>query len=137
MDAAVTLAGGKAVHYLCDEQPTGTRTWTTSRRRSPTAPRAIVVINPNNPTGAVYPKEIVEGIVDLARRHGLMVFADEIYDQILYDDAVHHPAAASPPTWSCLTFSGLSKTYRVAGFRSGWLVVTGPKAARHGLSSRA
>lgn len=89
--------------------------------------RAVVIINPNNPTGAVYPKEIIEGILDLARRHGLMVFADEIYDQILYDDAVHHSAAALAPDLVVLTFCGLSKTYRVAGFRSGWLVVTGPR----------
>ncbi|MFF8509199.1 pyridoxal phosphate-dependent aminotransferase [Streptomyces sp. NPDC015492] len=125
--AVVTLAGGKPVHYLCDEaadwypDPDDMASKITDRTK------AVVVINPNNPTGAVYPPEVLEGIFELARRHGLMVLADEIYDQIVYDGAVHHPAARLAPDLVVLTFGGLSKTYRVAGFRSGWLVVTGPR----------
>src|SRR5690606_2408098 len=125
--AVTNLAGGKAVHYLCDEQADWYPDLDDMAAKITDRTRAVVIINPNNPTGAVYPKEVVEGILDLARRHGLMVFADEIYDQILYDDAVHHSAAALAPDLVVLTFCGLSKTYRVAGFRSGWLVVTGPK----------
>jgi alanine-synthesizing transaminase len=89
--------------------------------------KAIVVINPNNPTGAVYPPEILAGICELARRHGLLILADEIYDQILYDGAEHKNLALVAPDLVVLTFSGLSKTHRVAGYRSGWLVVTGPR----------
>ncbi|MET9349876.1 pyridoxal phosphate-dependent aminotransferase [Streptomyces termitum] len=125
--AATTLAGGKAVHYLCDESADWYPDLADMAAKITDRTRAVVIINPNNPTGAVYPKEIVEGILDLARRHHLMVFADEIYDRIVYDDAVHHPAAALAPDLVVLTFGGLSKTYRVAGFRSGWLVVTGPR----------
>lgn len=125
--AVTTLAGGKAVHYLCDEQAEWYPDLDDMASKITDRTRAVVIINPNNPTGAVYPKEIVEGILDLARRHQLMVFADEIYDQILYDDAVHHSAAALAPDLVVLTFCGLSKTHRVAGFRSGWLVVTGPR----------
>ncbi|MFE4858447.1 pyridoxal phosphate-dependent aminotransferase [Streptomyces sp. NPDC056670] len=125
--AVTTLAGGKAVHYVCDESAEWYPDLDDMAAKITDRTRAVVIINPNNPTGAVYPKEIVEGILDLARRHQLMVFADEIYDQILYDDAVHHCAASLAPDLVVLTFCGLSKTYRVAGFRSGWLVVTGPK----------
>ncbi|MFJ4770239.1 pyridoxal phosphate-dependent aminotransferase [Streptomyces uncialis] len=125
--AVTTLAGGKAVHYLCDEQAEWYPDLDDMASKITDRTRAVVIINPNNPTGAVYPKEIVEGILDLARRHQLMVLADEIYDQILYDDAVHHSAAALAPDLVVLTFCGLSKTHRVAGFRSGWLVVTGPR----------
>ncbi|MEV0850679.1 pyridoxal phosphate-dependent aminotransferase [Streptomyces sp. NPDC049954] len=125
--AVTTLSGGKAVHYLCDEESDWYPDLDDMAAKITDRTRAVVIINPNNPTGAVYPKEIVEGILDLARRHQLMVFADEIYDQILYDDAVHHTAAALAPDLVVLSFSGLSKTYRVAGFRSGWLVVSGPK----------
>jgi alanine-synthesizing transaminase len=89
--------------------------------------RALVIINPNNPTGAVYTRETLLGLLDLARRHNLLVLSDEIYDQILYDDAVHHPAAALAPDLLVLTLGGLSKTYRLAGFRSGWLVISGPR----------
>ncbi|MFF5424140.1 MULTISPECIES: pyridoxal phosphate-dependent aminotransferase [unclassified Streptomyces] len=125
--AVTTLSGGKAVHYLCDESSDWYPDLEDMASKITDRTRAVVVINPNNPTGAVYPKEVVEGILDLARRHGLMVFADEIYDRIVYDDAVHHPAASLAPDLVVLTFGGLSKTYRVAGFRSGWLVVSGPK----------
>ncbi|MFJ3783572.1 pyridoxal phosphate-dependent aminotransferase [Streptomyces sp. NPDC090093] len=125
--AATALAGGKAVHYLCDESADWYPDLDDMASKITDRTRAVVIINPNNPTGAVYPKEIVEGILDLARRHGLMVFADEIYDRIVYDEAVHYPAASLADDLVVLTFGGLSKTYRVAGFRSGWLVVTGPK----------
>ncbi|MCX4727310.1 pyridoxal phosphate-dependent aminotransferase [Streptomyces sp. NBC_01306] len=125
--AVTTLAGGRAVHYLCDESADWYPDLDDMASKITDRTKAVVIINPNNPTGAVYPREIVEGVLDLARRHGLMVFADEIYDQIVYDDAVHHSAAALAPDLVVLTFSGLSKSYRVAGFRSGWLVVTGPK----------
>ncbi|NEA42271.1 pyridoxal phosphate-dependent aminotransferase [Streptomyces sp. SID11385] len=125
--AVVTLSGGKAVHYVCDESAEWNPDLADMESRITDRTKAIVLINPNNPTGAVYPKEIVEGVLDLARRHGLMILADEIYDQILYDNEVHHSAAALGPDVVVLTFSGLSKTYRVAGFRSGWLVVSGPR----------
>ncbi|MCK8679072.1 pyridoxal phosphate-dependent aminotransferase [Streptomyces lichenis] len=125
--AATTLAGGRPVHYVCDESADWNPDLDDLAARITDRTRAVVIINPNNPTGAVYPREVVEGILDLARRHQLMVFADEIYDQILYDGAVHHTAAALAPDLVVLTFSGLSKTYRVAGFRSGWLVVSGPR----------
>jgi len=125
--ASTTLAGGTPVHYMCDE----TNGWNPSledmaAKITPNT-KAVVVINPNNPTGAVYSTEILEGIVDLARRHGLVVFSDEIYDKILYDGAVHTSTASLAPDVLCLTFNGLSKAYRVAGFRSGWLIVSGPR----------
>ncbi|MFE5594644.1 pyridoxal phosphate-dependent aminotransferase [Streptomyces sp. NPDC056549] len=125
--AVVTLAGGKPVHYLCDESADWYPDLDDMASKITDRTKAVVVINPNNPTGAVYPKEVLEGIFELARRKGLMVLADEIYDQIVYDDVVHHPAASLAQDLVVLTFGGLSKTYRVAGFRSGWLVVTGPK----------
>ncbi|WP_370411792.1 pyridoxal phosphate-dependent aminotransferase [Streptomyces fradiae] len=125
--AVTTLAGGKPVHYVCDESADWYPDLDDMASKITDRTRAVVIINPNNPTGAVYPKEIVEGILDLARRHGLMVFSDEIYDQIVYDEAVHYPTASLAPDLVVLTFGGLSKTYRVAGFRSGWMIVTGPK----------
>ncbi|MBD0696081.1 pyridoxal phosphate-dependent aminotransferase [Streptomyces sp. CBMA123] len=125
--ASVRLAGGKAVHYLCDEQAEWYPDLDDIAAKITARTKAIVVINPNNPTGAVYPKELLEGILDLARRHQLMVLADEIYDKILYDGTEHHCLAALAEDVLTLTFNGLSKAYRVAGFRSGWLVVSGPK----------
>lgn len=125
--AVATLAGGHAVHYRCDEQADWWPDLDDMAARITDRTRAVVIINPNNPTGAVYPREILEGILDLARRHGLLVLADEIYDRILYDDAEHHPVSTLADDLVVLTFCGLSKTYRVAGFRSGWLVVTGPR----------
>ncbi|MFI9360841.1 pyridoxal phosphate-dependent aminotransferase [Kitasatospora sp. NPDC053057] len=125
--ASVRLAGGKAVHYLCDEEAEWYPDLDDIAAKITARTKAIVVINPNNPTGAVYPKELLEGILDLARRHQLMVLADEIYDKILYDGTEHHCLAALADDVLTLTFNGLSKAYRVAGFRSGWLVVSGPK----------
>jgi alanine-synthesizing transaminase len=125
--AATTLAGGKAVHYLCDEAAGWFPDLQDMAAKITDRTRAVVIINPNNPTGAVYPRDLLEGILDLARRHHLLVLADEIYDKILYDDAVHHCTAALAPDLFCLSFNGLSKAYRVAGFRSGWLVASGPR----------
>ncbi|CAM3881106.1 pyridoxal phosphate-dependent aminotransferase [Streptomyces albus] len=125
--AVTTMAGGKAVHYVCDEQSEWLPDLDDMAAKITSRTKAVVIISPNNPTGAVYPRELLEGILDLARRNGLMVFSDEIYDKILYDGAVHHHVGALAPDLVCLTFSGLSKAYRVAGFRSGWLLVSGPK----------
>ena len=124
---AVNLCGGRAVHYRCVEedgwQPDVEHVESLITDRT----KALVIINPNNPTGAVYSREVMLGLLDLARRHGLLVLTDEIYDQILYDGAVHHSAAALAPDLLVLTLGGLSKTYRLAGFRSGWLVISGPR----------
>ncbi|GAA2236920.1 MULTISPECIES: pyridoxal phosphate-dependent aminotransferase [Kitasatospora] len=125
--AVVRFAGGKAVHYMCDEEADWFPDLDDIAAKITSRTKAIVVINPNNPTGAVYSKELLEGILELARRHGLMVFADEIYDKILYDGIEHHCLAALSDDVLTLTFNGLSKAYRVAGFRSGWLTVSGPK----------
>jgi alanine-synthesizing transaminase len=125
--AAASLAGGTPVHYICDEQSDWAPDLDDLASKITDRTKAIVVINPNNPTGAVYPREVLEGIADLARRYGLIVMSDEIYDKILYDDAKHHSIAALAPDLFCLTFNGLSKAYRVAGFRSGWLALSGPK----------
>ena len=125
--AVTRLAGGTAVHYVCDESAGWQPGLDDIAAKITDRAKAIVVINPNNPTGAVYSPELLAGIADLARRHNLMIFADEIYDQILYDGAVHHHIAATAPDVLCLTFGGLSKSHRVSGFRAGWLVVSGPR----------
>ncbi|MFZ7235952.1 pyridoxal phosphate-dependent aminotransferase [Avibacterium gallinarum] len=125
--AAATLAGGKAVHYLCDEQADWFPDLEDIKSKITSRTKAIVIINPNNPTGAVYSKDLLQGIVDIAREHNLIIFADEIYDKILYDDAVHHHIAALAPDLLTITFNGLSKSYRVAGFRQGWMILNGPK----------
>ncbi|MCT1414294.1 pyridoxal phosphate-dependent aminotransferase [Corynebacterium sanguinis] len=131
--AASTLAGGKVVHYLCDEDDG----WNPSLEdiRSKVTPRtkAIVVINPNNPTGAVYSRETLEGIADIAREHELMVLADEIYDRVLYDGAQHISMAEVAPDLITVTFNGLSKTYRVCGYRAGWMIITGPRRRATGF----
>jgi alanine-synthesizing transaminase len=125
--AITTLCGGRAVHYLCDEQSDWLPDVADLAAKITDHTKAIVVINPNNPTGAVYPREVLEPIVDLAREHGLLLLADEIYDQILYDDAEHFALGALAPDVLCVTFNGLSKAYRVAGYRAGWAVVSGPR----------
>ncbi|HEK0315892.1 TPA: pyridoxal phosphate-dependent aminotransferase [Proteus mirabilis] len=130
--AAVSLSGGNAVHYMCDEQQGWFPDLDDIRRKISPRTRGIVIINPNNPTGAVYSKEILLEIVDIARQHNLIIFADEIYDKILYDDAQHHSIAAMAPDLLTVTFNGLSKTYRVAGFRQGWMVLNGPKKQAKG-----
>ncbi len=125
--AAVSLAGGTPVHYLCDEAADWFPDLDDLAGKINPRTKAIVVINPNNPTGAVYSRQVVDGIAELARRHGLALLSDEIYDKVLYDEAEHFPTAVAAPDVLCLTFNGLSKAYRVAGFRSGWLVVSGPR----------
>lgn len=125
--AAVSLSGGKAVHYLCDEQADWYPDIEDIRSKITPNTRAIVVINPNNPTGAVYSREMLEQLAQVAREHDLIMFADEIYDKILYDGVEHDSVAAVAPDLFCLTFNGLSKSYRIAGFRSGWLIISGAK----------
>lgn len=125
--AATSLAGGTPVHYLCDETADWSPDLADLEEKITARTKAIVVINPNNPTGAVYSVGTLQGIAELARRHHLVLLADEIYDKILYDDAVHTPLAAIAPDVLVLTLNGLSKAYRLAGFRSAWVMVTGPK----------
>ncbi|MCE5290920.1 MAG: pyridoxal phosphate-dependent aminotransferase [Nocardiaceae bacterium] len=124
--AATNLNGGKAVHYICDEQADWNPDVADIESKVTDRTRAIVLINPNNPTGAVYSPEVVRQILDVARRHNLIVFSDEIYDKIYYDGLTHTATATLAPDVLVMTFSGLSKNYRAAGFRSGWLVITGP-----------
>ena len=125
---AVTLSGGTAVHYLCDEDDDWNPDLADIESKITENTHGIVIINPNNPTGAVYSKQVVDGLIDIARRHELVVFADEIYEKILFEDAVHHHAAASAgDDVLCLTFSGLSKAYRVCGYRAGWVMISGPQ----------
>ena len=126
--AGTSLAGGRPVHYLCDESAGWQPDLDDLRSKITDRTKAIVVINPNNPTGAVYPEPTLRAIADLAAEHGLVVLADEIYDKILYDDAVHVPFAVRAPDVFTLTFNGLSKAYRLAGFRSAWMMMTGPRA---------
>jgi Aspartate/tyrosine/aromatic aminotransferase len=125
--AAVNLAGGNAVHYLCDEQSDWFPDLNDIRQKITAKTRAIVIINPNNPTGAVYSRELLEQIAVLAREHNLVIFADEIYSKIIYDDAEFIPMGQIAQDVICVTFNGLSKSYRLAGFRSGWLILSGAK----------
>ncbi|HVU62151.1 MAG TPA: pyridoxal phosphate-dependent aminotransferase [Mycobacteriales bacterium] len=125
--ATTVLSGGRAVHYRCDESQDWQPDLEHMAAQVTDRTKAIVVINPNNPTGAVYPKETLEAIVQFARERDLVIFSDEIYEKILYDDAEHTVLASLAPDVICLTFSGLSKAYRVAGFRAGWVVISGPK----------
>ena len=131
--AMTSLGGGTPVHYLADEQNGWQPDLDDIRAKVTPRTKAIVVINPNNPTGAVYSREVLEGIAEIARENSLLVLSDEIYDRILFDDAAHIPMASVAPDLLVLTFNGLSKTYRVAGYRSGWLVITGPKAHASGF----
>jgi alanine-synthesizing transaminase len=126
--ACTSLAGGKPVHYLCDEQSDWMPDVADLRSKITDRTKAIVVINPNNPTGAVYPESVLREIAAVAAEHSLVVLADEIYDKILYDDAQHTTFASVAPDVFTMTFNGLSKAYRVAGFRSGWMMITGPRA---------
>lgn len=130
--AACTLAGGKPVHYLCDEQAGWFPDLDDIRSKITSNTKAILIINPNNPTGAVYSEELLQEIVEIARQHNLIVLSDEIYDKILYDGARHTCIASLADDLLFLTFNGLSKSYRVAGFRSGWLIVSGAKARAQG-----
>ncbi len=125
--ACVTLAGGKAVHYLCDEEAEWYPDMDDIRKKITDRTKAIVIINPNNPTGAVYPREVLQEIVEIARQHQLIIFSDEIYDRLVMDDAVHIPIASLAPDLFCVTFSGLSKSHMIAGFRIGWMILSGNK----------
>ncbi len=131
--AMTSLAGGTPVHYLCDEDNGWQPDIEDLESKITPRTKALLVINPNNPTGAVYSREVLEQLVELARKHRLLLLADEIYDRILYDDAKHTSLASLAPDMLCLTFNGLSKTYRVAGYRAGWLAVTGPKGHATGF----
>jgi len=125
--AATNLSGGKAVHYICDEQSDWFPDIEDIKAKITVKTKGIVIINPNNPTGAVYSKELLEQIVELARQHNLIVFSDEIYSKITYDDAVHVPLATLADDILIVTFDGLSKAYRVCGFRVGWMMISGAK----------
>lgn len=126
--ASVNLAGGQAVHYRCDEAADWYPDLADLESKITPRTKGLVVINPNNPTGAVYSEELLRQLVAIAERHRLIIFSDEIYDRILYDEAVHFSPAAFSSDILFLTFSGLSKNYRAAGFRAGWMIVSGAKA---------
>jgi len=125
--AAVTLAGGTPRHYICDEQSGWLPDLKDIESKITANTRGIVLINPNNPTGALYPDEILEGIIEIARHHNLVIFADEIYDKVLYDGAKHTSVASLADDVLFVTFNGLSKNYRACGYRAGWLMVSGTK----------
>jgi len=130
--AVVTLAGGKPVHYLCDESADWNPVLDDIRSKITPKTKAIVVINPNNPTGAVYDRSVLEGIAQIAREKDLIVYADEIYSRITYDDAVHIPFSTIAPDILTVSFDGLSKSWRATGFRAGWMVLSGNKKCAGG-----
>ena len=125
--ASAKLSGGNPVHYICDEQSDWNPDIADMRKKITDKTKAIVVINPNNPTGALYPKDVLEQIVNLAREHNLIIFADEIYDRLVMDGGEHISIASLAPDLFCVTFCGLSKSHMVAGFRAGWMVLSGCK----------
>lgn len=131
--AATSLAGGVPVHYLGNEDDDWNPDIEDLKSKITPKTKALVIINPNNPTGAVYSREVLQQLVDIAREHQLLLLSDEIYDRILYDDAKHISTASLAPDLVCITFNGLSKAYRVAGYRAGWTVITGPKRNAAGL----
>lgn len=126
--ACVTLAGGKAVHYVCDEAAEWYPDMDDMRKKVNANTKAIVLINPNNPTGALYPREVLEDIVKIARENQLMIFSDEIYDRLVMDDEEHVSIASLAPDLFCVTFSGLSKSHMIAGYRIGWMILSGNKS---------
>ena len=126
--ACVTLAGGKAVHYICDEQAEWYPDMDDIRKKITPNTKAIVIINPNNPTGALYPREVLQEIVDIAREHQLIIFSDEIYDRLVMDGEEHVSIASLAPDLFCVTFSGLSKSHMIAGYRIGWMILSGNKS---------
>ena len=126
--AAVGLCGGKPIHYICDEDADWFPDIHDIKSKITAHTKALVIINPNNPTGAVYSKELLQQIIEIAREHELILFADEIYDKILYDDVKHIPLASLCEDLLILTFNGLSKNYRLAGFRAGWMIISGNKS---------
>ena len=125
--ACVSLSGGKAVHYLCDEESNWYPDIEDIKSKVSNKTKAIVVINPNNPTGALYPDEILENIIQIARENELIIFADEIYDRLVMDGGEHTAIASLAPDIFCISMNGLSKSHRIAGFRVGWMVLSGPK----------
>lgn len=125
--AAASLSGGTPVHYMCDESNGWMPDINDIRAKITPKTKGIVVINPNNPTGALYSKALLQQIVDLAREHGLVIYADEVYDKVLYDDVVHTPIASLSTDVLTLTFNSLSKSYRSCGYRAGWMVLSGDK----------
>lgn len=125
--ACATLAGGTPVHYICDEQAEWYPDIDDIERKITPRTKAIVIINPNNPTGALYPREVLQQIVDVARKHQLMILSDEIYDRLVMDDLEHVSIASLAPDLFCITFSGLSKSHMIAGYRIGWMVLSGEK----------
>ena len=125
--ACANLAGGKAVHYICDEQSDWYPDLEDIESKITDRTKAIVIINPNNPTGALYPRELLEQIVEIARRHELIIFSDEIYDRLVMDGLEHISIASMAPDLFCVTFSGLSKSHMVCGFRVGWMILSGNK----------
>lgn len=131
--AAVNLAGGKAVHYICDEESNWYPDLEDIKRKITPRTVGIVLINPNNPTGAVYPTEVLQELVEIAREHELVIFADEVYDKILYDDVAHRSICTLADDVSIVTYNGLSKVYRACGFRMGWMLITGPKNRNRGF----
>jgi alanine-synthesizing transaminase len=131
--STVNLCGGKPVHYLCDEQSDWMPSIADIRKKITPQTKALVVINPNNPTGAVYSKELLSQLAEIAREHSLMLLADEIYDRIVYDGEVHHAMAAVAPDVPCITYGGLSKNYMATGYRAGWMIVSGHKHIEDGF----
>lgn len=125
--AAVTLAGGMPRHYVCDESSDWLPDLADMEAKITPNTRGLVIINPNNPTGALYPAEFLEKVIDIARRHELVIFADEIYDKVVYDGNVHTSIASLADDVLFVTFNGLSKNYRICGYRAGWIVVSGEK----------
>ena len=125
--ACVSLAGGNAVHYVCDEKSNWYPDIDDIKSKITSNTKAIVVINPNNPTGSLYPKDVLEQIVDIARQNDLIIFADEIYDRLVMDGKQHTAIASLAPDVFCVSMNGLSKSHRICGFRVGWMVLSGPK----------
>ena len=125
--ACVTLAGGTPVHYVCDEQAEWYPDLDDIRKKITPNTKAIVIINPNNPTGALYPREVLQDIVEIAREHQLIIFSDEIYDRLVMDGEEHISIASLAPDLFCVTFSGLSKSHMIAGYRIGWMILSGNK----------
>ena len=131
--AAINLAGGRAVHYICDEQSAWYPDLEDMKKKLSTRTVGIVLINPNNPTGSVYPTPVLQDIVEFARQNDLVIFADEIYDKILYDDVAHRSICTLADDITVVTYNGLSKVYRACGFRQGWMMITGPAKRNKGF----
>ena len=130
--AAANLAGGHPVHYMCDEAANWYPDMDDIRSKITDRTKGIVIINPNNPTGALYPREVLQEIVDIAREHQLIIFADEIYDRLVMDGEEHISVASLAPDLFCVTLNGLSKSHRIAGFRVGWMCLSGDKSCAKG-----